>query len=83
MAANTLIVSVRDTDRRVVLLGNEVRNAVLGRELGEKWPCAKFTKIYGATYAWIPHPSGRNQFYNNLKNRKKIGRFLIRGYSSE
>ena len=78
MAAHVLIASVQDTDKRVILLGNEVRNAVLGETLGKNWSSAKFTKIHGAHYAWIPHPSGRNPFYNDTRNRRKIGRFLIK-----
>jgi len=78
MAANVLIASVKDTNKCVILLGNEVRNAVLGEKLGKKWPSARFTEIHGANYAWIPHPSGRNPFYNDTKNRRKVGRFLTK-----
>lgn len=76
MAAQVLIASVQDTDKKVVLLGNEVRNAVFGDTLGKTWPMAKFTTLHGARFAWIPHPSGRNPFYNDTRNRRKIGRFL-------
>jgi uracil-DNA glycosylase len=77
MAAHVLIASVEGTNKKVVLLGNEVRDAVLGKELGKKWPSAKFTTICGARYAWVPHPSGRNPFYNDTRRRRRVGRFLV------
>ena len=74
MAAHVLTESV--VGKKVILLGNEVRNAVMGEELGKKTPSAKFVKLHRSLYAWIPHPSGRNHFYNDTRNRRKIGRFL-------
>ena len=29
-----------------------------------------------ALVTWIPHPSGRNHFYNKRSNAMKVGRFL-------
>jgi len=78
VAAAVLVASLSGTDKKVVLLGNEVRNAVLGESFGKKWPPAKFAVMHGGNYAWIPHPSGRNPYYNNERKRKKIGRFLCK-----
>jgi len=77
MAAHVLIASVEGTGKKVVLLGNDVRNAVFGDKLGKKLKPAKFIEWHGARYAWVPHPSGRNQFYNDTRRRRRIGRFLV------
>lgn len=72
------------TGRKVVLLGDEVARAVLGDliELGGLKECT-FERIDGVHYAWIPHPSGRNHYYNDEGARLKIGQFLRRNIRVE
>jgi hypothetical protein len=77
MAATTLTMSMEGSNQKVILLGNEVRNAVLGKKIGESLREMTFVKLLGCQYAWIPHPSGRNQYYNDTRRRRKIGRFLV------
>lgn len=66
---------VSGTNRRVVLMGQEVATAVLG-EVRRAPSMFEFIKLDGAQYAWIPHPSGRNHHYNDAKARREAGRFL-------
>lgn len=78
MAATTLTMSMEGSNQKVILLGNEVRNAVLGKKIGESLREMTFVKLLGSQYAWIPHPSGRNQYYNDTRRRRKIARFLVK-----
>lgn len=62
--------------RSVVVLGAQVwkalalRKVAPGRSLAVRWP--------GNTYYFLPHPSGRNLFYNREENRQIAGRLLRR-----
>lgn len=60
-----------------VLLGNRVTDAVApGVRL--KYPAAKWSSFGIGKVAWLPHPSGRNHFYNDLANRRMVGEFLVK-----
>lgn len=57
--------------RVVVLLGNDVRAAFRHpRSLLHPYI------VGGVTYRQIPHPSGRNLFYNDATNRELVARLL-------
>lgn len=94
--ASSMKVLVRDAGRvlcdqiihapwTVVLVGAVVRDAVMPEYVGRDWKPCRFVSVIGDTeskVAWIPHPSGRNHFYNDKKNCRKIGKFLVEAYRS-
>lgn len=57
-------------DRVVVLLGNEVANAMGHDQPPFVWGGP------GGSWVLIPHPSGRNLFYNDPVNRLAVGILL-------
>lgn len=59
------------TGRTVVLLGEEVRRA-----FGHPRSLLHPQVIGGATYRQVPHPSGRNHWYNEQKNRDLVAMLL-------
>lgn len=67
------------TDRRVVLLGAEVRRA-FGH--AKQAPAMVYAASAGDSnsYYQIPHPSGRNLWYNDLGNRAVVARLLAELY---
>lgn len=70
--------------RSVVLLGQEVRKSFghLRRELvGDAYfeDCPDGQVI---TFYQVPHPSGRNLWYNDESNRRAVGRLLSELYRS-
>lgn len=79
-AGELLRLQLRGQSKHVVLLGTVVRDAVMGRNTGEcEHPMASFVRLKqgdNTQYAWIPHPSGRNHFYNSRENQKRIGKFI-------
>jgi hypothetical protein len=60
--------------RTVVILGAEVWR-VLGLKARPPGTC---TIALGARYYFLPHPSGRNLFYNDEENRRMAGTLLRR-----
>lgn len=58
------------TNRRVVLLGMTVLRCVFGEEgaVGIQ-PIEWRTDLEGRTWCFLPHPSGRNLWYNDDANR--------------
>ena len=75
-AGQHLRAQLRGRGAKIVLLGNDVRAAVFQTATAPEKP-GEFVKFFGAEYAWIPHPSGRNHYYNDPKHVKKIGKFLL------
>lgn len=77
------IVELRNTGRTVVLLGNSVREAF-------DWAFRNHERMHpgippllvhpqeagGCTWRQVPHPSGRNLFYNEEQNRKVVALLL-------
>lgn len=63
--------------RHVVCLGAEVRDAM---GFPEDWPPVRRwghdTRDRFAGWRWIPHPSGRNPFYNDPEARIVVGLLL-------
>lgn len=62
-------------DLRVVLFGTEVADAVIG---GMKYKPLKFVVMEETSYVFVPHPSGRNRYYNNEMNSRRVGKFLVK-----
>ena len=68
--------------RRVVVLGSQVR-AALGLPKAEPLVWYKMLtprvgqKAAAFSYAALPHPSGRNMWYNAPTNREAVGKFLV------
>lgn len=68
-------------DRHVVLLGKEVQRAfgVLTKAaVGEDRRVVRLLPRAEATFYAIPHPSGRNQWYNDPENRERVVCLLAR-----
>jgi len=81
------IVELRGKGRTVVLLGNAVREAfdwvLRGEGLLDPTCAAGIPPLLvhpqeagGCTWRQIPHPSGRNLFYNDEKNREVVAMLL-------
>lgn len=66
-AADAIYQEVWGSGRTIVLLGEEVRKA-----FGHPRLLVHPQVIGGCTWRQIPHPSGRNPFYNEPKNRKVV-----------
>ena len=68
--------------RAVIVLGTQVR-AALGLPKAEPltWYEMRIPpvgqKATGFFYAALPHPSGRNMWYNKMANREAVGKFLV------
>lgn len=76
-AGELLRLQLRGQDKRVVLLGDVVRRAVMcGMSDVEMMNWTLLMTGDSTRYAWIPHPSGRNHFYNKRENAMKVGKFL-------
>lgn len=86
-AGQNLVEQLRNSSyTHVVLLGNDVRNSVLPYVLhGAKFP-GELKWIHDTTavdgepnfsIAWVPHPSGRNHWYNARGRKKRVGKFLV------
>jgi hypothetical protein len=75
MAAPAILDGLRG--RRVVVLGLGVLGVL---RLPGVLPCAWAHKVAEdrrvITYALVPHPSGRNRFYNDVENRGLVAKFL-------
>lgn len=77
MAAGAMVEQLREQKVTVVLMGKEVAEAFYELLPGEM----KVFRISGKPkFYWIPHPSGRNHYYNDKARRAKVGRFLVRRY---
>lgn len=60
-----------------VLLGNNAADAVMpGLRITN--PAMEWKPLGTGKVTWLPHPSGRNTFYNDVRNRKKVGEFLVK-----
>lgn len=68
-AADSLVASVQG--RVVLVLGSDVRN-ILGLEPQLVHPI----EDRGVTWRQLPHPSGRNLWYNSAENREVAGMLL-------
>ena len=68
-----LLDDLHDSGRTIVLLGNAVREA-FSRALGGSLPPVLIhpQTVGGCTWRQIPHPSGRNLYYNAEANRKVV-----------
>jgi hypothetical protein len=72
-SAAELLRSGRLHSRRVILLGTEVWRAF---SLPITVPACG-THVAGTTeFTRVPHPSGRNLWYNDINNRRRVGRLL-------
>jgi hypothetical protein len=71
--AHEMVMELRDSGRTVVLLGQDVRRA-FDHALGGALPPVLIhpTVAGGCTWRQIPHPSGRNLYYNDPENRKVV-----------
>lgn len=79
-AGAVLRVQLASQARRVILLGNQVRDSVMAPDTQEMPDMMEFVGLPGSgmtVYAWIPHPSGRNHFYNDAKSRRKVANWLL------
>lgn len=64
----------------VVALGEEVRRAFdLPRQLIDPWE----DEDRGVTWRQVPHPSGRNHFYNDPVQRRLVAMLLTELYQGE
>jgi hypothetical protein len=63
--------------RTIVLLGEEVRRAFCHPPL-----LLHPQDIGGSTWRQVPHPSGRNRWYNGSENRKAVGLLLEELYAA-
>lgn len=57
--------------RRTILLGQRVADA-----FNFHWPLLNWISVGGVTVAVVPHPSGRNLWWNDAVNRSQARRFL-------
>ena len=60
-----------------------MRDAAVPSEMAENWECCTMISLYAgpgrpARAAWIPHPSGRNRWYNEENNEEVVREFLGR-----
>jgi hypothetical protein len=62
--------------RLVVVLGSEVR-AALGLPLSEPLVFRRTTSPVQYDWVPVPHPSGRNLWYNQPGNREQVGAMLL------
>lgn len=62
---------LRGSGRSVVLLGEQVRSAFAHPRL-----LLHPQVIGGATWRQVPHPSGRNRWYNEVQNRELVAMIL-------
>lgn len=70
-AADLIYAELWGSKRTVVLLGEDVRRA-----FGHPRLLVEPQLIGGCTWRQIPHPSGRNFWYNKPENRKMVGVLL-------
>jgi hypothetical protein len=76
-AGLVLLSQLEGRGTKVVLLGTEVRDAVMRHDDRPEVDFAEYEAIYGSHYAWIPHPSGRNRLYNSREVKLAVGTFLV------
>lgn len=57
--------------RHVILLGQRVADA-----FAFHWPLLNWVSVGGVTVAIVPHPSGKNLWWNEPENRSQARRFL-------
>jgi hypothetical protein len=68
-----MVTELTGSGRTVVLLGNSVREA-FDRALDGKLPALLLhpSEVAGCTWRQIPHPSGRNLWYNIPNNQRVV-----------
>lgn len=77
-SASLIYAELWGSGRVVVLLGNAVRDA-----FGDVPPLLLHPQLIGGcTWRQIPHPSGRNLWYNVPENRKLVGVLLEELYAA-
>lgn len=90
-AARAIVDEVWDTGRTIVLLGTAVREAfnhALCERSTSDWAetlppvFVHPVRAGGCTWRQIPHPSGRNLFYNDPKNREVVAMLLQELYEA-
>ena len=77
MAGSLVKAQLAGQAKNVVLFGNDVRDAIFHSDITQ--PKAMEWIQFGTDntrYAWVPHPSGRNHYYNDTRRRRKVARFL-------
>ncbi len=76
MAQWCLMYAMRGGYENVVLFGNRVKAAFA--DVTPEWPNdSDYCRVGDTISFWyVPHPSGRNRFYNEPANRKAIGKRL-------
>lgn len=60
----------------IVVLGRLTWNAFAFLP-GDQWPCRAW-RTNARTWWFVPHPSGRNLWYNDPENGRKVGKLLRR-----
>jgi hypothetical protein len=74
-AAADLLFSGRLDDRNMCLLGTDVWRA-FGLPLAVP-ACGSHRAGSTTTFYRVPHPSGRNLWYNDVQNRRQVGRLIV------
>jgi len=76
MAQWCLMYAMRAGYENVVLFGNRVKAAFA--DIAPEWPNdCDYCRVGDTISFWyVPHPSGRNRFYNDVRNRVKVGLLL-------
>lgn len=59
--------------RIIVAMGKAV---LMAADISKTVPAMTLVPRGMVQAAWIPHPSGRNRYYNDAENRLKVGKFL-------
>lgn len=81
-AARLLVEQLVGSGSHVVLFGSDVRDAVISSALLTKPPkemewVRNVENSRGFNLCWLPHPSGRNRWYNARGRKKRVGSFLL------
>lgn len=78
--ASEITSEVFGTGRKIALFGKEVHRA-----FGFKIEGVDLTQIdaMGCTWWCVPHPSGRNLWYNVPENRAEVGRLMLELYNEK
>ena len=77
----TVIEKMRD--RRVLLLGSKVAEALCVRRTLFTWHPAPASFRVTTTYACLPHPSGRSRYWNEPENVEMARQFLTEVFDAE
>lgn len=77
-AAERIRAELYGSGRSVVLLGRDVQNAF---GVQPSAPAAAQTTVERITWYQVPHPSGRNHWYNDPENRRLVSGLLGKLYA--